>query len=132
MEQLSGAALRVDYTQPGWFEWQPPENQTLRWAVRSTPGREGEWLPVPAVRDRTREAALQALRRVDPQIRAAVRAAALAQVGRAVVPSAITAPPEDEQIVPAQLNLATIYIPGTAKDRLIYWARDEQGYSELS
>ena len=38
--------------------------------------------------------------------------------------------PEEEQIVPAQLNLAMIYIPGTARDRLVYWARDEEGYSE--
>jgi hypothetical protein len=132
LEELPGAALRVAYTQPGWFEWGPPENQTLRWAVRSAPGREGKWLLVPAVRERTREAALQALGRIDPQIRAAVRAAALAEAGRAAVPSPITLPPEEEQIVAAQLNLVTIYIPGTAKDRLIYWAKDEQGFSELT
>ena len=123
--------IRVVYTQPGWFEWGPPQNQTLRWAVRSAPGREGKWLSVPAVRERTRDAALQALRRIDPEIRTAVRATALAEVGRAVVPATSNLPPEEEQIVPAPLNLVTLYIPGTTKDRLIYWAKDEQGYSEL-
>jgi hypothetical protein len=61
-----------------------------------------------------------------------VRASALAEVGRAVVPSPAPLPPEEEQIVAAQLNLVTIDIPGTAKDRLIYWAKDEQGFSELN
>jgi hypothetical protein len=132
LEELSGAALRVDYTQPDCFEWGPPQNQTLRWAVRSAPGAAGKWLPVPAVQERTRDAALQALRQIDPRIRAAVRATALAEAGRALVASTTTPPPEEEQIVPAQLNLATILIPGSAKSRLIYWAKDEQGYSELN
>jgi hypothetical protein len=132
LEELSGTVLRVVYSQPGWFEWGPPVNQTLRWAVRSAPGRAGKWLPVPTVRERTRDAAVQALRRIDPQIRAAVRATVLAYVDRAVIPSTTTLPPEEEQIVPAQLNLATICIPGTAKSRLIYWAKGEQGYSELN
>jgi hypothetical protein len=130
LEELSGARLRVDYTQPGWFIWQPPQNETYRWAVRSTPGREGKWLSVPAVRERTQEAALQALRQVDPLIRTAVRATTLAEVSRAVVPLTMTLPPEEEAIVPAQLNLALIYIPETARERLAYWARDEEGYSE--
>src|SRR5207247_9983962 len=63
LEELPGTALRVEYTQPGWFEWQPPENSSLRWAVRSSPSQDGQWLPVPAVRERTREAAVQARRR---------------------------------------------------------------------
>ena len=49
---LSGATLRIDYTQPGWFEWAQPE-----W---------GAVLPSP-VREHTREAALQAALRIDPQ-----------------------------------------------------------------
>jgi RNA polymerase sigma-70 factor (ECF subfamily) len=132
LAELAGAVLRVDYTQPGWFEWAPPQNQTLRWAVRSTPGRDGRWQPVPPVRERTREAALQALRQIDPQIRAAVRATALADAGRAVVASLAALPSEGEQIVPTPLNLVTIYIPASAKDHLVYWAKDEQGYSELT
>jgi hypothetical protein len=128
---LVGTALRVDYSQPGWFEWQPPENSSLRWAVRPGPGREGQWLPVPVVRERTREAALQALRRIDPQIRAAVQAAALAVDRGAAVPLNIALPPEEAQIVPSRLDLTTIYIPGTAKDHLILWSEDSQNVSDL-
>jgi hypothetical protein len=132
LEELVGAALRVEYTHSGWFEWGPPQNSTLRWAVRPAPGAEGKWPTVPAVRERTREAALQALRRIDPQIRAAVQATALADAGRAVGPATVTLPSEERQIVPTQLNLTTILIPGNARSRLIYWAKDEQGYSELN
>jgi hypothetical protein len=132
LEELSGTVLRVVYTQPGWFEWAPPLNQTLRWAVRSAPGREGKWLLVPPVKERTRETAVQALRRIDPEIRSAVRATVRGYVDRAVTPSTTALPPEEEQIVPAQLNLVMICIPASAKSRLIYWAKSEQGYSELN
>jgi RNA polymerase sigma-70 factor (ECF subfamily) len=129
LEELAGTALRVDYTQPGWFEWQP--NWSLRWAVRPGPGREGQWLPVPGVRERTREAALEALRRLDPQIRAAVRATLQGWVERGAIPSTTDLPSEEAQIVPTRLDLATIYIPGTARDHLIFWRRGHQGVSDL-
>jgi RNA polymerase sigma-70 factor (ECF subfamily) len=129
LEQLAGTALRVDYTQPGWFEWQP--DWSLRWAVRSASGREGNWLSVPAVRERTPEAALQALRRLDPQIRAAVRATVQGWVERGARPSTTALPSEEAQIVPTRLDLATIYIPGTAKDHVIFWRRGHQGVSDL-
>jgi hypothetical protein len=126
---LAGTALRVDYTQPGWFEWQP--DWSLRWAVRSASGREGKWLSVPAVRERTREAALEALRRLDPQIRAAVRATVQGWVERGALPLTTALPSEEAQIVPTRLDLATIYIPGTAKDHVIFWRRGHQGVSDL-
>jgi RNA polymerase sigma-70 factor (ECF subfamily) len=129
LEQLAGTALRVDYTQPGWFEWQP--NWSLRWAVRSAPGREGKWMPVPAVRERTPEAALQALRRLDPQIRAAVQATVQGWVDRGVIPPTTALPSEEAQIVPTRLDLTTIYIPGTAKDHVIFWRQGHQGVSDL-
>jgi RNA polymerase sigma-70 factor (ECF subfamily) len=129
MEDLIGTALRVDYTQPGWSEWQPL--WSLRWAVRPGPNKEGKWLPVPPVRERTREAALQALRRLDPQIREAVRATLQGLVDRGALPSTTAFPPEEEQIVPTRLDLVTIYIPGTAKNRVIFWRRSHQGVSDL-
>jgi hypothetical protein len=65
------------------------------------------------VRERTREAALQALRRVDPEIRQAVLQAA----GR-VDPRLVAAPPTEEaQIVPSRMDLAIIYIPGASNRR---------------
>ncbi len=129
MEDLIGTALRVDYTQPGWFEWQPV--WSLRWAVRPGPGKEGKWLGLPAVRERTREAALQALRRLDPQIREAVRATLQDLVDRGALPATTAFPPEEEQIVPTRLDLVTIYIPGTAKNCVIFWHRSHQGGSDL-
>jgi len=131
LEELPGTALRVDYTQPSWFEWQPPENSSLRWAVRSGPGREGKWLPVPAVRERTREAALQALRRLDPQLRTRVQEVALTDTNRPLVPTTIVLPPEEAQIVPTRLDLRTIYIPSTAKDHLVIWSWGSQNVSDL-
>jgi hypothetical protein len=83
------------------------------------------------VRERTREAALQALRRLDPQIREAVRATLQGLVDRGALPSTTAFPPEEEQIVPTRLDLVTIYIPGTAKNRVIFWRRSHQGVSDL-
>lgn len=107
LENLSDAVLRVDYRQPGWYEWRPPGAYLLRWLVPVNPGPQVRLIPRPKVRERTREAALQALRRVDPQVRAAVLAAA----GRND-PRLLAEPVSDEaQIVPTDLNLTLIYFP---------------------
>jgi hypothetical protein len=131
LEQLIGTALRVPYTQPGGFEWHPPAIHSLRWAVRPGPCREGTWLPVPEVREPTREAALEAVRRIDPAIRNAIRATVQAAAARALEPVTTPPLPEEAQIVPTRLDLATIYIPGTAKQHLIFWRRGSQGVSDL-
>jgi hypothetical protein len=54
LEQLASAVLRVEYTRPGGFRWEGPDGPT-----------------VSPVLERTREAALQAARRIDPQADAA-------------------------------------------------------------
>jgi len=73
-------------------------------------GPNGKRVFYPRVRERTREAALAALRRVDPEIRAALWQAAVR-----VSPSLEASPPAEEaQIVPTELNLATIYMPDAA------------------
>jgi Putative zinc-finger len=110
MEDLNGAAVRFDYTQPGGYEWQPPGPYWLRWVVPYAKGPNGKRVFYPRVRERTREAALAALRRVDPEIRAALWQAAVR-----ALPSLEAAPPAEEaQIVPTELNLATIYMPDAA------------------
>ena len=73
LEELAGARLRVEYTQPGWFRWEKPAG----------PGGAGMLAPS-RVRERTREAALQAAQRIDP-----------AAVGT--------------QVVPTDLSLAVVY-----------------------
>jgi hypothetical protein len=62
LEELAGATVRVDYTWPGWFQWgaPPAPKGSLRPQI-------GPW----RVRERTREAALRAARRLDPQADAA-------------------------------------------------------------
>ena len=81
--------MHVDYTLPGWFQWHAPEDLL-------GPG----WPPLrPApVRERTREAALQAARRIDPHA-------------------------TDAQIAPTEAELAVIYTWGDAKAREVRWVR---------
>jgi hypothetical protein len=50
-EELAQATVQVEYTPQGWFGWAPRPNR----------------FQPPPVRERTREAALQAARRIDPQ-----------------------------------------------------------------
>jgi hypothetical protein len=110
LQDLEGATLRVDYTQPGWYEWQPPSPDWLRWFGLLGPPPDGRLFLTPVVRERTREATLQALRALDPQIREAVWETAR----RADPGNAANLPAEEAQIVPTKLELTTLYIPGTA------------------
>lgn len=77
LEQLAGTILRVDYTLPGGYQWtEPDEPNSPPWLVSHRP----------PVRERIREAALQAARRIDPQV-------------------------SEAQIVPSELALAILYLP---------------------
>jgi hypothetical protein len=80
------------------------------------PGRQGRRVLRPSVRERTREAALQAVRGIDPQIREALLQHARRE------DSHVEASPhviEEEQIFPTRLDLQFIYIPGTTNERAI-------------
>jgi RNA polymerase sigma-70 factor (ECF subfamily) len=109
LEELADAVLRVEYTQPGWFRWGSPDEWNFgRWVARRDSQRER--ILRPSVQERTREGALQALRRADPQIREAVL-----QTMRRSDPRLQAAPPDEEtQIFPTRLSLAVVYIPGGA------------------
>jgi RNA polymerase sigma-70 factor, ECF subfamily len=113
LEELAGATLRVDYLQPGWFQWQPPGPYWLRWFAPL--GRDRRAL-LPAVRERTKEAALQALGRLDPQIREAVRQAAR----RNDPQSEQMLRDEAAQIVPTRLDVVFLYMPDTANRRSVH------------
>jgi hypothetical protein len=52
-------------------------------------------------------------------------------VDRGAIASTTALPSDEAQIVPTQLDLATIYIPGTAKNHVIFWRRGHQGVSDL-
>jgi Putative zinc-finger len=110
LEELAGATLRVEYTQPGDFTWRVPGPWVFQWAVPTEPGRQGRRILVPTIHERTRAAALEAarqlathftetllpfIRRRDPQFDAAKLAV------------------QAEQIVPTELDLKIAYIHGT-------------------
>jgi RNA polymerase sigma-70 factor (ECF subfamily) len=113
LEELAGATLRVDYLRPDRFQWQPPGPYWLRWFA---PLARDQRVLVPPIRERTRDAALLALRRLDPQIREAVRQAAQRndpQSGR-------THRDEEDQIVPTRMDVVFIYMPDTANRRSVH------------
>jgi hypothetical protein len=59
-----------------------------------------------------------------------VRATYLASVGHAVEPAPAPLPSGEAQIVPTRLDLATIFIPGSAKDPLTVWMKGWQFRSD--
>jgi hypothetical protein len=124
LEELAGATLRVDYTEPGWFEWRVPGPYWLRWVVPVQRLRR-ELRPI--VRERSREAALQSLLRIDPKLRQA-----LWEATRRADPHAENVPPQDEtQIVPTTLDLAIVYIPDVTNRRSIHvlWANSNSTWT---
>jgi RNA polymerase sigma-70 factor (ECF subfamily) len=118
LEELAGAVLRVDYSVPGWFQWGNTSSSTYtRWVVPLEPGPRGARVLRPLVREQTREAALQAVRRIDPSIREALLRA-LRRKDPRVADTPYAA--EEEQILPTQLGLAIAYIPGLTNARGIW------------
>ena len=87
----------------GWFQWVLPTGQ-------------GGRVPRPAVRERTRAAALEAARR-----RFAPVAAAMVKAARFLSPQATEAQlaPQEAQIVPTTLGLQIIYVPGASHRHLL-------------
>jgi hypothetical protein len=85
LEHLAGATMRVDYAVPGTYEWRPlPDEWRLRPGATSPFTAEAL---LPRVRERTREAALLAARRIDPQV-------------------------SEAQIRPTEPALTILYLPG--------------------
>jgi hypothetical protein len=124
-DELAGATLRVDYTQPGAFQWHKPGSFTpTRWVVRAEPGPTGRRVLIPPIRERTREAALAAARRAFPPMTPALLAA-FHQRDPTLDAEQIL--PQPGQIVPTELDLVVIYIPGTATARGFRWFRRGQG-----
>jgi RNA polymerase sigma-70 factor, ECF subfamily len=124
LNELAGASLRVDYTQPGWFQWGACgwSGRYTRWVVPLEFTPQGRRVPRPPIRERTREATLQAVRLVDPELRQALLAATCRADPRLPLEAHVV---EEDQIVPTTLDLAFIYIPGSTNIRPVY---EEHGY----
>jgi RNA polymerase sigma-70 factor, ECF subfamily len=115
LDELEGATLRVEYTVPGWLEWRVPGLDHASQLV--VPLETGRRVPRPPVQERTREAALRALGRIDPSIREA-----LIRKGRQADPRVEQAPPSEQaQIVPTELRLTIFYIPGARDGRGVHY-----------
>jgi RNA polymerase sigma-70 factor (ECF subfamily) len=124
-DELAGATLRVDYTQPGAFQWQKTGGHTpTRWVVRVEPGPTGRRVLIPPIRERTPEAALAAARRAFPPITPELLAA-FRQSDPTLDADQIL--PQPGQIFPTEIDLVIVYIPGTATKRGIRLVRRGQG-----
>jgi hypothetical protein len=124
LEELEGATLRVDYTQPGWHQWpKPGDFSARRWVIPVEPGPKGWRELMPPVRERTPEEALRAARRAFPSV-----SATLVEYYRQSMAD-VTAEkllPQPEQIAPTELDLVIVYIPGTSNAHLVRWVRATQ------
>jgi RNA polymerase sigma-70 factor, ECF subfamily len=107
-EDLAGATLRVQFTRPGWFTWRVPG--FLGWIAPLKPLQEGRRLFLQPVLEQTRERALQAARHLAPQISEAALQG-LRRFDPQFDPAQIL--PDEGQIVPTELDLAIIYVPGS-------------------
>jgi hypothetical protein len=91
LDDLASATLHVDYRLPGWFRWSPP-------------GRWHGYRPS-LVRERTREAALQAARRIDPAA-------------------------EDGQIVPTESDVVFLYTANAQDSPRVVRTREDGWFSD--
>jgi RNA polymerase sigma-70 factor (ECF subfamily) len=119
LEELNGATMRGDYSQPGGFQWANPDFSWhwSHWLVVVEPGREGRWAPRPLVRERTKEAALRAVGGLERHIRE--RAVHVLRHLRGQ-PEPEPPVPLEAQIYPTKLNLTFIYIAGASNRQPIH------------
>jgi RNA polymerase sigma-70 factor (ECF subfamily) len=119
LTELDGAVLLVDYSLPGWFQWGDPELYGVwpSWVVPVVPGPQGRRVLRPIIRERTREAAVAAVRRLDPQIREA--AGQTARETFSLTAGAGGRAPLEAQVFPSKLRLTFVYMPGSSNARRV-------------
>jgi hypothetical protein len=117
MEELAGAALRVEYTQPDQFEWPVPGAGYLQWVVPVEPGPQGRRVLMPLIRARSREETAAAITRMSASLREA-----LLREERRLDPQFDEArlTPQQAQIRRADLELRLLYFPGVLNRRHIH------------
>jgi hypothetical protein len=126
LEDLAGAVLRVEYTPPGGFQWGEPgwSGYYTRWVLPLEPGLRGKRVPRPSVQEPTRQAALAAVRQIDPRLREALLRAVLRADPRVGADARAF---EEAQIFPTKLGLAFVYIPGGTNQHPIFVQVSEGG-----
>jgi hypothetical protein len=90
LDDMANATLHVDYRLPGWFRWSPA-------------GRWNGYRPSP-VRDRAREAALMAARRIDPAA-------------------------DDTQVIPTELDVVFLYTANAQDSPRVVRTREDGWFS---
>jgi hypothetical protein len=129
LEELESSALRVAYTHPGSFQWgeagHPAEAHYTRWVIPLEPGPQGRRVLRPFIQERTREATLQAVQRVDPSLRDALLSAMRRADPRLSVSPTVV---EEGQIFPTRLELCLVYMPGATNARGIQLQTSFAGY----
>jgi RNA polymerase sigma-70 factor (ECF subfamily) len=130
LEELAGATLRVEYTQPGEYQWGDPARayNWKQWALIVEPGKQGRWAPRPALRGNTREAVVEAMRRLDPKIR---ELAVNTDRFKGAQPDPELPLPPEAQIFPTELSLTFVYFPSGSNARLIHIVRPNGNYWQL-
>jgi RNA polymerase sigma-70 factor, ECF subfamily len=130
LDELEGAVLRVEFTQPGGFQWgrSSPERSRrgagggwsdyyTRWVIPLGPGPQDRRVLRPPVQAPTREDALAAVRRLDPPLREALFAAVRRTDPRVPDdPGAF----EESQIFPMRRDLTIVYVPGVRNARALF------------
>jgi RNA polymerase sigma-70 factor, ECF subfamily len=118
LDELSGATLRVDYTVPGGFQWGDLRHvEAISWVVPIEVGKPGRRALRPPIRERTREATLEAVRRVAPQIREALlRKECSEDPHLEAAPHTV----EEDQIFATHLELVFVFIPGMTTERPLH------------
>jgi hypothetical protein len=117
LNELEGAVIRVEYTQPGSFVWIPPGNNWFRWVVPIVPGPEGRRAVLPTSRGRTPEEARAAARRLDARLLEAI----LPEVRRSRPEVKSTAMVVDAgEVAPTQLDLTVVFVPGLSNRHTIH------------
>jgi len=120
LEELDRAALRVEYTQPGWFQWRVPALtgvNALQYALPVEWGRQGRRKLLPLVLERTPAAAQAAARPIEGPVREALLQAERRGASQNSAPPMAVPEP---QIVPTELDLTFFYFPGTSNKHPIY------------
>jgi hypothetical protein len=123
LDELAGSVLRVDYTRPGGFEWPGPE-EYVRWVLTVEPGPQGRRELRAPIWGRTREEALQALRREEPHLREAFQKLARS---RHIPDEEMEKRFQKLDVSPTGYYLAIVYIPGGSSLRRPIHMFDSRG-----
>src|SRR5207249_2870492 len=117
LEEFAGASLRVEYTQPGGYRWQPSRLQLgYPMVVPLEPGPRGRLTLLPPVQGRTPEEALQAAHRLDPRLREGLCRLDPEHQGDPSLPVSPVVPRAAE-IAPTSLDLWLLYFLGPTSTR---------------